>query len=316
MPPGSGQSQCCAATSLMSTVRVVIGLLLALAALHDMFHTLFHPSGRGAMAEFISFRLWRLWRRSFPGRHSTLSLAGPLAFLATVLGWGVMIVVGFALIYSPFLDSSFVMAPGLDIHRHESFFDAMNISLGSLITLAGDFNTNSRWLRFCMGVEAVTGFVLLTASLSWVLSIYPVLEYRRSAAHRLSLLHHAQRFERIGLASIPERETEELVLALAADVTKIRNDLAQFPITYYFHEDEAQSAWPGALPLAMELARTASGPESREAVRVAGLVLQGAIHDFLSLVAEWFLRIRDEQSDGRLLASYAADHFREQLRSG
>ncbi len=66
------------------------------------------------------------------------------------------------------------------------------------------------------------GFILLTASLSWVLSIYPVLEYRRSAAHRLSLLYHAHRVERLGVSSIPEQETEQLVIALAVDMTKIR----------------------------------------------------------------------------------------------
>jgi len=166
-----------------------------------------------------------------------------------------------------------------------------------------------------MGVEAVMGFVLLTTSLSWVLSIYPVLEYRRSAAQRLSLLHHAHKSERIGLTSIPEQETEQLVIALAGDLTKIRNDLAQFPITYYFHEDESQSALPGALPLAFDVAKRATSAESSEPVRVAGIVLQGAIHDFLRLLGNMFLQIPDEEDDEKLLSLYAADHFREELRS-
>jgi hypothetical protein len=296
--------------------EVVLGLLLIGTALHDMFHTLFHPSGRGAMAEFISLRLWRIWRRLFPSQHGSLSLAGPVAFLVIVSVWGFMIVLGFSLVYHPFLGREFVMAPGLDIRDHRAFSDAFNVSLGSLISLGGDFNTNSRSLRFAMGLEAVAGFVLLTTSLSWVLSIYPVLEFRRSAAHRLSLLHYAHRFERVGLSAIPERETEQLVIALAADLTKIRNDLAQFPITYYFHEDDPQSAWPGALPLALDIAQRANGPESSEAVRLSGIVLQGAIHDFLSLVGSWFLQMPGEQDEEKLLAAYAADHFREELRSG
>jgi hypothetical protein len=296
--------------------EVVLGLLLIGTALHDMFHTLFHPSGRGAMAEFISLRLWRIWRRLFPSQHGSLSLAGPVAFLVIVSVWRFMIVLGFSLVYHPFLGREFVMAPGLDIRDHRAFSDAFNVSLGSLISLGGDFNTNSRSLRFAMGLEAVAGFVLLTTSLSWVLSIYPVLEFRRSAAHRLSLLHYAHRFEGVGLSAIPERETEQLVIALAADLTKIRNDLAQFPITYYFHEDDPQSAWPGALPLALDIAQRANRPESSEAVRLSGIVLQGAIHDFLSLVGSWFLQMPGEQDEEKLLAAYAADHFREELRSG
>jgi hypothetical protein len=299
----------------LTIFKTVLGLLLVAAALHDMFHTLFHPSGRGAIAEFISFRLWRIWRRIFSARHELLSLAGPLAFVFTVSTWGVLIVLGFALVYSPLLETRFVLAPGLDIHRHHSFFDAINVSLGSLITVGGDFNTDSRWLRFAMGTEAVLGFVLLTASLSWVLSIYPVLEYRRSAAHRLSLLHHAHRIEHIGLTSMPDSQTEQLVIGLAVDITKIRNDLAQFPITYYFHEDEARSAFPGALPLALDIARRATRNESGEPVRVAGIVLQGAIHDFLCLTASRFLNAGHEQNDEKLLALYADDHFRQELRS-
>lgn len=299
----------------MTLFRVLLGFVLIVAALHDMFHTLFHPSGRGAISEWISFRTWRAARRVFRARHSLLSLAGPISFVAIVTAWASLIIVGFALIYHPFLLSRFVMAPGLDIERHHSFFDAVNVSLGSLITVGGDFNTHSRWLRFAMGVEAVMGFVLLTSSLSWVLSIYPVLEYRRSAAHRLSLLHFAHDRERVGVTSIPERETEQLVIGLAADMTKIRNDLAQFPITYYFHEDEAKSAFPGALPFMLDIANRANRDESTEPVRIAGIVLQGAIHDFLCLIGSWYLRIPHERNDFKLLEAYANDHFRQEMRS-
>jgi hypothetical protein len=296
-------------------LQVVIGLFVVSLALHDMFHTLFHPSGRGVLAEFISFRMWHIFRRLFPANHSRLGLAGPLAFVATVFVWGILIVAGFGLVYRPFLSSSFVMAPGLDIRQHQSFFDAVNVSLGSLITVGGDFNTNSRWLRFAMGSEAVMGFILLTASLSWALSIYPVLEYRRSAAHRLGLLYHAHRAEQLGVSSIPEKETEQLVIALATDITKVRNDLAQFPITYYFHEDDPQSAFAGALPLAMDIANRANHPESGAPVRVAGIVLQGGIHDLLALIGAWFLDMPNEADDQKLMHRFAEDHFRRELHS-
>ena len=105
------------------------------------------------------------------------------------------------------------------------------------------------------------------------------------------------------------------MIGLAVDITKIRNDLAQFPITYYFHEDEARSAFPGALPLAMDMAKRARREESGEPVRVAGLVLQGAIHDFLCLMGAWFLSMPGERDDEKLLAAYARDHFREEMRS-
>ena len=267
------------------------------------------------MAEFVSYRTWRTWRRLFPARHQILSIAGPLAFVFTVATWTLLIVLGFALVYHHFLASRFIASQGLNIRDHQSFFDAINVSLGSMMTLSEGLVTDSRWLRLAMELEAVMGFVLLSSSLTWVLSIYPVLEYRRSAAHRLSLLHYAQKFERVGLTSIPERETEQLVAALTVDFTKIRNDLAQFPITYYFHEVEAESSLPGALPLAWDLAVRAARPESTESSRVAGIMLQGAIHNFLELVGNWFLRVPWEKRDEILLAGFAADHFQQELRS-
>jgi hypothetical protein len=305
----------CAERKSLTVVKVIFGLLLIAAALHDMFHTLFHPSGRGAMAEFVSYRTWRVWRRIFPARHQILSIAGPLAFVFTVATWALLIVVGFALVYHNFLASRFIAVQGLNIWDHLSFFDALNVSLGSMMTSGEGLITNSRWLGLAMEVEAVMGFVLITASLTWVLSIYPVLEYRRSAAHRLSLLHNAQKFERVGLISMPERETEQLVVALTVDFTKIRNDLAQFPITYYFHEVEARSSLPRAIPLAWDVALRAVRPESSEPIRVAGIMLQGAIHDFLQLVGKWFLRVPCEKNDEALLAGYAADHYLQELRS-
>src|SRR6185503_15287590 len=101
------------------------------------------------------------------GRHrSVLTLGGPIIFVSIVASWALLILFGFALIYWSNL-SSFAVAPGMDPMRPRTFLDAFNLSLGSLITIAEDFNANSRILRLLMGVEAVIGFGLLTASVSW-----------------------------------------------------------------------------------------------------------------------------------------------------
>lgn len=38
------------------------------------------------------------------------------------------------------------------------------------------------------------------------------------------------------------------VMALAADLASLRNQMAQFPISYYFYMGEPQTALAGALP--------------------------------------------------------------------
>jgi hypothetical protein len=148
-----------------------------------------------------------------------------------------------------------------------------------------------------------------------VLSIYPILEYRRSASHRLFLLHQARQLVGTTLNSLPERETEQLVVALAIELTKIRNDLAQFPITYYFHERDRLSAFPSALPLALDIALHASEREHGTPIRIAGTILQHAIHDFLCLIGKWFLNMPDENDDRKLMHAFAQDHFFQELHS-
>jgi hypothetical protein len=298
----------------MRWLSVVIGIVLIGTCLKDIFHTLFHPIGAGAVSEWISYRAWRVVRAWSGNNHRRLSLAGPLCFVLIVVGWLTSMIVGFALIYAPFMSTQFVMTPGLDMARHRSFIDAVNFSIGSLITVGGDFATHSKWLRFASGIEAIFGFVLLSASLSWVLSIYPVLEQRRSVSHRLTLIHYAMCDAGIDRSKLPDGQMQQMLWSLVSDITTARNNMAQFPITYYFNEVEPQSSFAGAITFACDLAGSAQSPDTAEAVRLAAIVLQGAIHDFLQLVGKWFLRLPDGNSDEVLLEAFARDHRRERVR--
>lgn len=47
----------------MAIVVTVIGVLLIAAALLDIFQTLFHPAGRGAMSDWTGKLTWRAFRR-------------------------------------------------------------------------------------------------------------------------------------------------------------------------------------------------------------------------------------------------------------
>jgi hypothetical protein len=65
----------------------------------------------------------------------------------------------------------------------------------------------------------------------------------------------------------------------------------------------------------MDIANRANRPESGAPVRIAGIVLQGAIHDLLALLGAWFLDMQNETDDVRLMHAFAEDHFRRELRS-
>jgi hypothetical protein len=166
---------------------IAAGLALIAVPLYDIFRTLFHPAAHGAMSDWIARAIWKLTTGiSDRGRFMHITIAGPLALLAIIMTWAGLIVLGCSLVYFANIQGGFALAPGLDPAQHRSFVDAFNISVGALITLAGDFNAHSRWIRLLMGAEAVLGFGVLTASVSWLLSIYPVLETRRSLAETLA----------------------------------------------------------------------------------------------------------------------------------
>jgi hypothetical protein len=290
------------------------GFVCIAVALHDVFHTLFHPAGRGAMSDWLAGFVWKIVRALSHNKRERITLAGPFAILTIIGIWVALIVFGFAFIYRPYIAGQFTVAPGLDPAKHRSFLDALNVSIGGLMTLSGDILTKSRVLRLAIGSEAIIGFGLLTASVSWLLSIYPVLERRRTVAHELTLLHNAESRSGIRIIELPSDEAQEILWGLAAEISSLRNDLTQFPITYYFHSGDEHSGLAGALPYVADLAENASRPQMSPSVRMAGIALGGAIHDYLEYVAETFLDMPLDDKRA-IMRRYADEHLFRPMRA-
>jgi hypothetical protein len=201
---------------------------------------------------------------------------------------------------------------GLDPRLFDSFFAALNFSIGTLITeFIGATPTNGV-LQLLTTIEAIFGFAILTASISWILSIYPVIEHRRSLAHQASLFHHGETTGYRHLEALSDAELQTILLGLASQLTTHRNELSQFPITYYFQEPESKTAIGGILFYISELADRFSDREG--AVRIAAVTLGGAIKDYLSFIDEQFFQ---RKYDGReaSLRRLAEDHRRKPVHS-
>jgi hypothetical protein len=289
-------------------MTAIAGAALILAALYDMFHTMFHATGAGAISDLVQSAVWRAFRGIGDSVPAVLDWAGPAAVATTILYWLASIVFGFALLYWPQLPHQFVFAAGLNPIEFTSFIDAINLSIGSLITLSGDVMARPQWLKLLMGLEAVIGFALLTASVSWLLSIYPVLETRRSLAHHATLLHNAEHETGVSISSLPPGEASQLLQTLSAALATVRNELSQFPVTYYFRESDQVSALPGILPFLARVADEALRSAAPE-MRVAGAVLGGAVKNYIDLVGE--MALGHGGPEEQLLREYADDHLRE-----
>jgi hypothetical protein len=142
---------------------------------------------------------------------------------------------------------------------------------------------------------------------SWLLSIYPVLESRRSVAQRVTLLHNAERENQLDMVRDSPQQAQEWIFNLGADLAGLRNQMAQFPITYYFQMGDAETALAGTLSYMLELAGRAVSSEM-PSLRLSGTVLGGAVHSLLELLARDFLSI-DTGDQQAILRAYASEQM-------
>jgi Zn-dependent protease len=99
----------------------VVGGVLVLLVLWDVFNSLLYPTGRGRISHSVMAGVWRLTRRA--GRR-VRRVAGPLALVAAIGSWGVLVLLGGALVYWPHLPSSFAYGPGIGPGGGAGFVDA------------------------------------------------------------------------------------------------------------------------------------------------------------------------------------------------
>ena len=295
----------------MAFVVSLIGVALIAIALRDIFHELFHPGGNGTVSHWVIRIVWRCFQSLARDWPSTLQLAGPTALLAVIASWALLLAIGWALVYLPQLPGQFLLATGLDPARQGGFIEALYVSVVTLSTLGyGDFTPNSSWLRLLAPLEALIGFALLTAAISWVISLYPVLSRRRSFAHEVNLLREAE--SESGVAVVTQEDAADVLRTLASRLVTLRGDLMQFPVSYYFHPSDERSALPSVMPYVIDLADRGQAAERPESVRLAAAVLSRATEDFAQTVADSFLHIRGDSAT-EVMRAYAADHQRSRV---
>lgn len=291
----------------MDVVWTLLGIALIAIALRDIFDVLFHPLGRGIVARRVVLGTSAVARR-MPGGGGTLGLlAGPIGYAAVVATWAALLAVGWALVFLPHMPEGFTFDPGLDPSQHSGFFDALYVSLVNLTSLGyGDISPQSSLLRVLGPVETMFGLGLLTASISWLISIYNSISRRDSLAHEVHLAKEAE--ERLGekLADADPELLESLLASFAEQLIRVRRDLIHFPITHYFRTEDEERALAGLLPFLGSLAAEAGEEERPHALRVRAEILRMAIDDFAATLRVR-LRMPGESTDD-VLEHYQSEH--------
>lgn len=288
-----------------SVVVTVLGVLLVLLVLADVFLTVLFPaSGHGPLREPLSRWTWRrlvgIGGRLPPERRRRLlAYSGPVIISQTILVWLLLLILGWALVYLPALGTGIVAAQG---RTDDGFATALYVSGFTVTTLGtGDVVPVDPVYRLLVVTEAAVGFSVVTLVLTYFLSTYGAVTRRRTFA---SQLHH-QTFGTGSAAHLLAGLTDgqgrlagraELA-AIASHLTEMGETHTSYPVLAYFHYRHERYAIPRMLLVALEagaLVRSAIRPSScPELLRSAVLVqLEDAAQGLLDELLE------DERADG------------------
>lgn len=287
----------------MGVISALVGALLIMTALRDIFHELFNPGASSRLSHAITRGVWAGCRRT-TRRGRAILVAGPLSLILIILSWVALLILGWALVIWPQLPEGFSLASGLDPRRNESFIDALYLSTTTLTTLGyGDIAPGSEWLRILLPFEALLGFVLLTASITWVLSVYPVVNRRRALARSISLIRRAHG-ERFGQEEVDAHTLEYLALELI----RVEGDLRRFPVTYFFYERDERMGLAAVLPELLQLLEHCAETRLRS-VQGRAHILRSALEDFCQALVDvrFGRRLSNSDLEG-VLGAYARDH--------
>jgi hypothetical protein len=285
---------------VMTVVSTIAGVLLIVVALNDVFHTLLRPASTGRLTTYMFRAAWSVSHR----RPALLTVGGPLTILVTIGVWIVLVTVGWALIYLPHFPDGFLYSD-LDPNDYHPFVEALTYSLVALTTLGlGDVVPAEPLIRFLSPLEALTGFALLSGSVSWFMQLYPALARRRALAVELTSLH------RSGITALPPElppgRAASVIASVGRAIAELTADLVQNTEIFYFAERDERLSAARAVGYAMELRDQALQSGNGE-VRLEGVFLEQVLDELARVVTDQYAHVTGESTD-EVLRAVAGSH--------
>jgi hypothetical protein len=292
-------------------ISTVVGILLLLALLRDVVSELFDPGTSGRLSRAVMQGAWRGVRAVARRHHGAIHHAGAVVLLAVAFAWVSLLMLGFALVYWPRLPDDFQLGPGLPPEAGQGFATALYISLASATTLnTSELVPATSAMRMAVAVESMLGVGLITAWITWVLSIYPVLADRRAFERQVALIRRTHPQPAAVMQEVPREAVTGMLRSLTEQLLRIGSSLGQTRVTYYFQNESRDLALAKQLPYVLALAHAAESDGREDAVRYHGATLRLAAESVLGQVGERFLGLPDAAPDV-VLDALAADHLLE-----
>ena len=221
----------------MELLVPAVGLLILAVAATDLFRTVLDYGGYGPISQRLYRLLWSAARRLAPLRPRAtatglLASTGPFMLLASVAAWIIMAAIGFALIYVPFMPElfSFRDNPG------HPFLDALYLSTVALSTVGfGDVAAVHPALRLVSAAEALTGFAILTLTISYLFGVYQVIRDQSALAALIEDQADEPTDPLAVATSLMRHDSTDATLSdLHREVLAHNEGLHRYPIVYYF----------------------------------------------------------------------------------
>lgn len=279
---------------------ILAGVLLLALVAADVFLTVFGIEGTGGpLTTRLSRTVWRIvrWlgvRRDGSLRETILAYGGPAIVVLSFLAWVMLLLVGYALIYLPFIRTDFIFASG---HVRIPFWEAVYFSAQAAPTLGtGDMVPNLQSLRIVEVIESMSGFAVVTSAVTYLLAIYEELLARHTTAVVIAnffddgLTRTLERIEKTG-----GDEVGRWADSVAGSVVRALEAHYQYPIVHYFRVISRRRAFAVQIGRLLDLNRAVS--EGRPSPEVAADVrahpsyngLMVALREYLSEVETHFI---------------------------
>ena len=235
---------------LLAIGSTALGLTLLGMTAFDIWATVLHPGMESPLSNRFHRAGWRLISgvaRRVPFGARLREAALPLLVAGLISLWIMLIFLGFAALYLPWLDvaGAFNVAPGASSHRS----DALYLSGTAIATLGFGAITPEAWpVRALVVLEGMSGMATIAIAIAYVLAIYPTLARLRvcvtaleaevaGQANGLPLLRRYLRDDGRWNGELDAR-----LRALALELLALAENYETHPVLYYNHPPRVQQS--------------------------------------------------------------------------